>query len=92
MRWKIWIFCAVQCLGFLLTRNWGALDPTDANVLGAVLLLPGFLIVGALRFWAEMLPVSAAVLTLVVPLVCANALAWYLMFRVSREMQKWLRR
>jgi len=74
-----------------MVRNCGALDPTQANQLGALLLLPGFVILNILRHWAEKLPLPVAILILAVPLICANALVWYWVVRIGRRLVKsWL--
>jgi hypothetical protein len=69
-----------------MVRNWGALDPTQANQLGAIILLPGFVILNILRYWAEKLPVPVAIMVLALPLVLANALVWYWVARIGRRL------
>jgi hypothetical protein len=88
MHWKPFAFCVVQCAGFLLIRNWGALDISTANWLGILLLLPGWLILGSLVPWAANLPLPLAILVLAAPLVGANALAWYCVVKVKRQIIK----
>jgi membrane protein DedA with SNARE-associated domain len=71
-----------------MVRNWGNLDITDANALGILLFLPGWLALNSLRPWAERLPESVAIPVLAIPLICANALAWYLVVKVKRHNTK----
>jgi hypothetical protein len=85
MRWKLWvIFDVVQCAGFML--------PSFANVhsniaplfLGWLLLFPGSFIVIFLQQLLDKLPGWEGYLDAGVPIVCVNALVWYLVTKFNQ--------
>ena len=92
MRWKLWvIFGVVQCTGLMLfffTKVPSSSTNTGFLLLGLLLLFPGWLIFFVLMLGVNNLPRWASYLSAGALVVCANALVWSWVVRVSRRKIK----